>query len=585
MEPDYESVLLKMKIEEHSLLSWANLVGADQPDQGLAQTPMSQELVTDILEKQRQLLLTFGRLNGRYQSTFAKDLADEFAVHDDRSSAASTKGSEKKTSRLTQRFKDAHRKWRWMLLDKDKMEGIIATLAQYNNKLHETLRQGQMERLAAMQDQTSRKVDDLYHRPHESRITVYGNVYHGSSQPPLLPDSNDEGPDNLNEFTFRDRPSDALQEKRLLDRTMEQTEEKRTPGEVRPQTRSQSDTVALDTKDSSDPTRLSLQSRETGEPFLFNSRQLSYASISLRRSVDLLSPMPRSFASERDSNERTEAMLHGEPVWIEWREDSHSTAQSALVRFSHKLEKIEHDAPSCVPPFIGFFRDQEERWGMVFRNPGHFDPFHKPKTLYSLLQGSSGTFPSLTTRIQLMRCLCETLEGLHAGGHLHRGFRSTNVLFFRSAGTDKLDMREPHVSGFDDPFFPGPSDGLSELYRHPQVQANNADFNERHDRYALGIVLLEIAYWKPLERILMVNPQTASQRQMAQIRDWLLDEPDILSRARSYVGDTAEEVIRVCLTGLELSAGGDPNDHAARAKHLMVFHERVISRLQRIRGL
>jgi len=54
-----------------------------------------------------------------------------------------------------------------------------------------------------------------------------------------------------------------------------------------------------------------------------------------------------------------------------------------------------------------------------------------------------------------------------------------------------------------------PENAASDLYRHPRVQgtgnretASAGGFKKSYDLYSLGVVLLEIAYWKPLTKYL-----------------------------------------------------------------------------------
>ncbi|RMJ16660.1 hypothetical protein CDV36_003651 [Fusarium kuroshium] len=44
-------------------------------------------------------------------------------------------------------------------------------------------------------------------------------------------------------------------------------------------------------------------------------------------------------------------------------------------------------------------------------------------------------------------------------------------------------------------------DTEAQLYQHPSYVYDNTRFEKNHDRYSLGIVLLEVAYWKPVQEV------------------------------------------------------------------------------------
>lgn len=114
-----------------------------------------------------------------------------------------------------------------------------------------------------------------------------------------------------------------------------------------------------------------------------------------------------------------------------------------------------------------------------------------------------------------MKALVESVEKLHAVNWLHKGLRSRNVIFFPPYSGD-YDLSQPYLSGFDysrpenaDYWSESPPSMVAEdLYRHPAVQGGPREdsrgfgYQKQHDIYALGIILLEISYWKPIYSIL-----------------------------------------------------------------------------------
>ncbi|KAJ9612810.1 uncharacterized protein PV06_08432 [Exophiala oligosperma] len=123
-----------------------------------------------------------------------------------------------------------------------------------------------------------------------------------------------------------------------------------------------------------------------------------------------------------------------------------------------------------------------------------------------------------TTRRQIACALTKVILQLHTAGWLHKQIRSSNILL-----TNFIESRWPSVQSFQGPFLVGYgysrqigphdiSDALLEdvdtrLYRHPmsvdleQQQDSRDEYRPRFDLYSLGMVLLEVALWKPLKEI------------------------------------------------------------------------------------
>ncbi|KAI7775103.1 hypothetical protein LA080_007387 [Diaporthe eres] len=220
-----------------------------------------------------------------------------------------------------------------------------------------------------------------------------------------------------------------------------------------------------------------------------------------------------------------------------------------------------------------------------------------PLSLRDLIADKSRPTPSLTVRVRLMRTLVECVEKLHAVDWLHKGLRSHNIIFFHGGlgGGDSnkgVDLSEPYLTGFDSSrparsasMSEGPAISLADdLYRHPNVQGFSADgaagrgFRKRHDIYSLGLILTEIAYWKPLESILGISSlQDLMAKDVLKVREVLVSQ-GYTESLQSRVGDTIAQVSRVCLEGLNTFGQPDKDgDDRAVAEHLqMKFYEAVV---------
>ena len=141
-----------------------------------------------------------------------------------------------------------------------------------------------------------------------------------------------------------------------------------------------------------------------------------------------------------------------------------------------------------------------------------------------------------------------------------------------------------------------PSDDKeADLYRHPAMQSDaaRAGYKKSHDVHALGIVLLEIAHWAPVETIRGIDVNTSGAKVMRGVRERLLTERAPLAFVRTWCGtavEAVEAVVRACLGGIEglglkLREGESEGDEGVAARLQMAFYERVVRRLKEVRGL
>ena len=229
----------------------------------------------------------------------------------------------------------------------------------------------------------------------------------------------------------------------------------------------------------------------------------------------------------------------------------------------------------------------------------------EPISLHDLLTTSELDMPSLTKRITLMRLLAETVERLHAVDWLHKGLRSSNILLFPHARTGEINYADPLISGFDylrpatdEDMSEIPSDNpAADIYRHPFVRSRNncedgagrESYKKSFDLYSLGIVLLEIEYWKTVDSILGIHLDDASPRQTRCVQKRLLiDEPRHLKWVKSHVGDTVEGMVRACLSRPEafgLDRNADEKRDAVAAMLQREFGERFVGKLAGMKGL
>ena len=136
-----------------------------------------------------------------------------------------------------------------------------------------------------------------------------------------------------------------------------------------------------------------------------------------------------------------------------------------------------------------------------------------------------------------------------------------------------------------------PSDDLkADLYRHPfaQRQSNRSGFKKSHDIYSLGVLLLEIASWKPLDRLLNINLRKIRPETALRIRETLLGNPQWLRKVKFLSGNTVEQIIRICIDGpvaFDIDDDSNQSNDDAEAAFQRAFSKEVVARLGDIRGL
>ncbi|KAL7804897.1 prion-inhibition and propagation domain-containing protein [Trichoderma aethiopicum] len=183
-------------------------------------------------------------------------------------------------------------------------------------------------------------------------------------------------------------------------------------------------------------------------------------------------------------------------------------------------------------------------WWIVFRFPLHTMPQREvsrrlpsknkwaPVSLVSLLELAKFR-PPLEQRLALASALCTTFSELYLSGWLHKGVRSENILFPTAGAILQLppyaykpeEMRvilsSPLVCGFDysrhesewatiDKARMSEDVGVT-IYRHPNYQGEAAEgYKVQYDIYSVGLILVEIALWKPLISFLEAKKSSSS---------------------------------------------------------------------------
>ncbi|KLU90410.1 hypothetical protein MAPG_10264 [Magnaporthiopsis poae ATCC 64411] len=179
--------------------------------------------------------------------------------------------------------------------------------------------------------------------------------------------------------------------------------------------------------------------------------------------------------------------------------------------------------PSCH----GYIRYSHTQFGLVYSLPDSADPNREPMPLYSLLPttsrrdlspfgmnkriGRSNTLPTLEERYRLAHAIADAVLSLLSVSWVHKSLCSWNILLFRSSqggGASKIDFARPLITGFgvsrrekqcEVTVDTRDRDSPLGLWQHPDLRGSaHVRFRPKHDVYALGMVLFEIAMWQDL---------------------------------------------------------------------------------------
>ncbi|KAF2770188.1 hypothetical protein EJ03DRAFT_373804 [Teratosphaeria nubilosa] len=301
----------------------------------------------------------------------------------------------------------------------------------------------------------------------------------------------------------------------------------------------------------------------------------------------------------RDAEIRTLATWKETSVFVEWRtydpeiqeqgpgqatRGPSRATEARVAELTRLLHIAERPHEFCVPRLVGYFPQRtHNRFGLVFEAPEEARSAI-PLSLYSML--GTGSL-SLESRVRIANQLAQCLLLFHAVDWLHKGLKSTSVLFFSGNGKH---FDQIYVSGFEYSreavsgvrSITGPTDDPEwRLYVDPLYISRRAQgFKRQYDIYSLGIILIEIAHWRSIKEILLdpvsagsgkgdavlgaasdgsdtqALPTDLQRLQLAQmnapdVRARILDQKNgILDHVQNVMGRKYRSAVEVCIVGM-----------------------------------
>lgn len=250
------------------------------------------------------------------------------------------------------------------------------------------------------------------------------------------------------------------------------------------------------------------------------------------------------------------------------------------------LHKTPKPAKFRVLDCIGFVESMADPIGYGFLYTFPKSPTRVkvvPQTLFnSFLRKAKteGPKPLLGARFRLASTLVSCLMELHSAGLLHRNINSSNIVFF---GEDARP--QTHLESFEEPYLinfrhsrpdgqnleteePVGEDGA--IYRHPDYNGEFR-FQEIYDYYSIGLVLLEIGLWEPLQWFSGGYPTN-------QFRENLIK--DHVEPLGQTMGETYRNTVRACLDGT--FGKSDKGSAGGLSSRLGKFYESVVKPLEEL---
>lgn len=248
-------------------------------------------------------------------------------------------------------------------------------------------------------------------------------------------------------------------------------------------------------------------------------------------------------------------------------------------------------------------------YGFVYEIPPRMSS--PPLTLLQLLlagmqkqQGASQDYdqPLLGQKFKLAFALAEFMMEFHTIGWLHGNFNSNNILLQRSEPAGEEGDGDNKAQPLDQPPTPmrpfvvglhksrpdgsrweteGPgTDGDPEEYQHPEYRRTGR-YRQTYDYYGLGVVLLEIGLWRPLERGLLASDRFRTTG-AAEIRNELVKLGE--KRLGARMGRVYRDVVVCCLSGRGFDEDKDAaGSSTSRTATLGRFIDAVVEPLRGLR--
>ncbi|MCJ1475076.1 hypothetical protein MMC13_003736 [Lambiella insularis] len=565
MPNDLQFLRVRLKGEEHRLLDWGKIANISEDERQLNRSvKLNRHLVNDILQETQVLLINCCKIGGNHVPTTGIP-SRSATIYNEAQEAQEAEAIQE----LQTRFPQISQTTTWAIFDKKKFEELLANLGRLNDIMERLMDTASQEMLYQAQQETFLQVLQLNSKIDDLLQIMNASSAHGSTN------------DSLLSRNLRSTFDAVLDPDAGEDRAQQQTQR------LVQLARFKILNTAIDTGTLNNNIARQIdikQSLSSAMNPLLDHEKFEYIS---------------TLATAPEDAVRSEGLYDCDGdkilVWVEWKHYSrHPSEEEPPKHLQHMVSNLAallHDnqkpAQFRTPDCLGYFDDlksDRSRFGLVLKKPDRSHSSHTALlTLHRLFQGRK---PSLTARIKLASSIANSVSYLHSTNWLHKGLRSHNVLFLDDPA--HIDFAEPYLCGFE---YSRPAEASNltqappqnpehDIYRHPDVQGSalrdpkSGGSRKVHDHYNLGIVLMEIALWKPIDQILTIeNLRKAKPAAIRGVRAKILGTEQYLESVQSEAGDIYRQVCSACFTGHDKASMNEAVRGEAR------FREQVVQRL------
>ncbi|KAF6236138.1 hypothetical protein HO173_005767 [Letharia columbiana] len=251
------------------------------------------------------------------------------------------------------------------------------------------------------------------------------------------------------------------------------------------------------------------------------------------------------------------------PILIEWLEYGGEWAE----RMEELIQRIQDIASFRAPSSTrlafsvlicaGYYHDlAKHAFGIVYyfpppqpTSPLSSQDVEKPISLRDILSTvrSRKQRPSLDQVFDAALSLINMVLTMHKASWLHKNISSYNIIFFPDRAKPIAEaMTSPHFIGFsysrlnlENAFTQGPNQQLE--YQHPDYLRGPNRFCQEYEYYSVGLVLLELGFWAPLETISKGIVGSPSEMLQALVKTHV----PVL---KTYMGRAYGDAVAACLS-------------------------------------
>jgi len=265
--------------------------------------------------------------------------------------------------------------------------------------------------------------------------------------------------------------------------------------------------------------------------------------------------------------------------WMPYKEIWDESVRKQLLNRARAIARLSNHANIDQPGLrilrcTGFYENTDLRaFGLLYIIPSTTTTQSKLITLKELVD-EEGNRPILGDRFRLAHKIAYCLLEVHKVGWLHKNISGYNIAFFRpilEESSCPTSISSPYLIGFshsrpNDPriLTEGVSSDRKKLqYQHPEYLRRGHGFCPVHDYYSVGLVLLEIGFWRSLDAIIPSDRRPKKLRAQERV-EYLRKE--IVPLLGQRMGAMYRDAVDACLNGDFPERGDNEIRNAFEAK-------------------